>query len=83
MQLRGTCQVWRSEGESRLTVARGGRKCALRPDGHGVYRVGERVYPFLLEWDRGTTVLSKYWHKFALYADYYAGLVRQSGSRAF
>jgi len=28
-------------------------------------------------------VLSKYWHKFALYADYYAGLVRQSGSRAF
>ena len=71
-------EVWRSEGESRLTVTRGVRKRALRPDGYGVYRVGERVYPFLLEWDRGTAVLSKYRQKFALYADYYAGLVRQS-----
>jgi hypothetical protein len=73
-------EVWRSEGESRLIVTRGGRKRALRPDGYGVYRVGEQVYPFLLEWDRGTAVLSKYRFKFALYADYYAGLVRQSSN---
>jgi hypothetical protein len=75
-------EVWRSEGESRLTVTRGGRKQALRSDGYGVYRVNEQVYPFLLEWDRGTAVLSKYRFKFALYADYYAGLVRQSNNTA-
>jgi hypothetical protein len=69
-------ETWRSEGESRLIIARGARRQALRPDGYGVYRIGEQVYPFLLEWDRGTAVLSKYRQKLALYADYYAGLAR-------
>jgi hypothetical protein len=41
-----------------------------RPDGYGIYRLGERHYPFFLEYDRGTMSARDYRHKFGAYEQY-------------
>jgi len=42
----------------------------LRPDGYGMYRVGDTVYGFFLEFDRGTMRRHGYLDKFDEYYDY-------------
>ncbi len=63
--------AWLSAAESATRFERGGRRRWLRPDGAGTILVGDRRFPFLLEWDRGTERVAILAEKLARYTEYY------------
>jgi hypothetical protein len=65
--------VW-DESECRRYYRAGGRRRALVPDSGGAYRIGQDVYHFFLEVDRGTMSRKKLARKFDCYYSY-----RQTG----
>ena len=58
--------VW-DEGECRRYYEADGRRHALVPDSGGVYRIGQELYEFFLEIDRGTMSRRKLARKFDCY----------------
>src|SRR5437870_11826010 len=65
----------RSQRDGALVEWRNAAACAhgrLRPDGHGVLRLGRRDYGFFLEFDRGTVRPAPLRAKFAAYHRYLA-----------
>jgi len=65
--------IW-DEGECRRYYQADGRRHALVPDSGGVYRIGQELYEFFLEIDRGTMSRRKLARKFDCYYDF-----RQTG----
>lgn len=63
--------TWLSAAEAAIGFENGGRWRWLRPDGAGSLVLGDRTFPFLLEWDRGTERVAVLARKFARYAEYY------------
>lgn len=63
--------VWLSAADAAIRFETSGRRRWLRPDGAGNLLLGEKAFPFLLEWDRGTERVAVLAQKLARYAEYY------------
>lgn len=63
--------VWRNEAQSTRRFVDEDGRWWIRPDASGELRRGDRVQPFLLEYDRGTLDGGDYGPKLAAYARYY------------
>ena len=64
---------WWSEAEATQRFRHDDRTYWVRPDGAGLYYLGERTEPFMLEYDRGTMRRRDYLRKLAGIAAYFEG----------
>ncbi|NJD65440.1 MAG: hypothetical protein FIB00_09385 [Chloroflexi bacterium] len=62
---------WLSAAEAAIRFESGGRRRSLRPDGAGALLIGDRRFPFLLEWDRGTERPPVLAEKLARYEEFF------------
>lgn len=63
--------TWLNAAEAAVRFDSAGSRRWLRPDGSGTVIAGERRFPFLLEWDRGTERLPVIASKLARYSEYF------------
>ena len=68
----GQLALRRNEAESTRHFRYDGRSAWIRPDGSGSVELGGRLWPFLLEYDRGTLDGGDYPAKFEGYRRYFA-----------
>lgn len=76
-----TLVAWDDERESRRYFRFGGRRWTLAPDASGLYRIGDQLYEFFLEIDRGTESRPRLARKLSNYYTYWkSGEFRREGS---
>ncbi|MBE7520701.1 MAG: replication-relaxation family protein [Thermoflexaceae bacterium] len=73
--------AWLSAADSAIRFESGGRRSWLRPDGAGNLLLGDKAFPFLLEWDRGTERVVVLGTKLVRYGEYFRSC-RLSGEPA-
>lgn len=67
-------EVWLDEAAASRRYSWHGQVRLLRPDGYGLYRNGDRMLSFFLEWDSGNSGIKRHRRKLRTYHEYRATL---------